>query len=69
MYYYNTMTLLVVQSANGDGSSVLFQGKFQYMSNCNCVILRINRARCTLNKEILDLLNEESVSGACSGKS
>ena len=26
-----------------------------------------NRARCTLNKENLDLFNEESVSGACSG--
>ena len=37
------------------------------MGSCNrsCVILR---ARCALNKEILDLLNEESVSGACSGR-
>ena len=33
----------------------------------NCVILRTNRARCTLSKEILNLFNEESVSGACSG--
>ena len=32
------------------------------------VILRTNRVRCALNKEILDLLNEESVSGACSGR-
>ena len=30
----------------------------------NCIILRTNKARCTLNKEIIDLLNEESVSGA-----
>ena len=34
----------------------------------NCVIHRINRARCALNMEILDLLNEESVSGAHSGR-
>ena len=27
----------------------------------------IKRARCALNKEILDLLNDESVSGARSG--
>ena len=30
------------------------------------VIIRTNRARCVLKMEILDLLNEESVSGACS---
>ena len=30
----------------------------------NCVFLRTNRARCALNMEILDLLNEESVSRA-----
>ena len=34
----------------------------------NCVILWIKRARCALNEEILDLLNEESVSGARSGR-
>ena len=32
------------------------------------VILRTNRVRCTLNMEILDLLNEESVSGARSSR-
>ena len=32
------------------------------------VILRTNRVRCALNKEILDLLNEESVSGARSSR-
>ena len=32
------------------------------------VILRTNRVRCALNMEILDLLNEESVSGAHSGR-
>ena len=31
------------------------------------VILRTNRVRCALNMEILDLLNEESFSGASSG--
>ena len=36
--------------------------------DCNCVILWTNRAKCSLNKEILDLLNKESVSGACSGR-
>ena len=37
-------------------------------SDCSAsyVILWTYRARCALNKEILDLLNEESVSGACS---
>ena len=33
----------------------------------NYVILQTNRAKCTLNKKILDLLNEERISGACSG--
>ena len=32
------------------------------------VILRTNRVRCALNMEILDLLNEESVSGAHSSR-
>ena len=30
--------------------------------------LRTNRVMCVLNTEILDLLNEESVSGAHSGR-
>ena len=34
----------------------------------NCVILWTNRARCALNREILNLLNEESVSGESSGR-
>ena len=34
----------------------------------NYVILWTNGARCTLNKEILDLLNEESISGTRSGR-
>ena len=32
------------------------------------VILRTNRVRCALNMEILDLLNEESFSGARSSR-
>ena len=32
------------------------------------IIRRTNRVRCALNMEILDLLNEESVTGACSGR-
>ena len=32
------------------------------------VILRTNRVRCALNMEIIDLLNEESVSGARSSR-
>ena len=32
------------------------------------VILRTNRVRCALNMEILDLLNEESFSGANSSR-
>ena len=32
------------------------------------VILRTNRVRCALNMEILDLLNEESISGVRSSR-
>ena len=32
------------------------------------IILRTNRVRCALNMEILDLFNEESFSGASSGR-
>ena len=38
------------------------------LCDCNYVILRTTRARCALNKEILDLLIEESVSGEHSGR-
>ena len=70
---------LVVSSANGDGSASTFhrqvprqftKQRYLPMGLCdhNYVILRTNRARSALNKEILDLLNEESVSGAHSGR-
>ena len=36
--------------------------------NRNCVILQTNGVRCILYKKILDLLYEETVSGACSGR-
>ena len=36
--------------------------------DCNCVILHTNRVRCVLNSKILDLLDEESISGARSGR-
>ena len=32
------------------------------------VTLQTNRARCALNKKILDLLDEESISGVRSGR-
>ena len=38
------------------------------LCNQNCVILRANRARCALYKKNLDLLYEESISGASSGR-
>ena len=56
---------------------MLFLGEFQgqyanipmsvYDRKC-VIILQAKRARCALNKEILDLLNEERVSGAHSGR-
>ena len=57
---------------------VLLQGEFRgqvtkwrylpiVVCNRNCVILQIKRARCSLNKEILDLLIE-SGSGVRSGR-
>ena len=72
------MILHVVWSANGDltskaSSKVNSLNDDTYQWDCATVIyyviLRTSRARCTLNKDILDLLNEESVSGACNGNS
>ena len=69
----SAMILLVVWSANGDGSALtsmasskvnlLNDDTYQWDCDRNCVILQTNRARCILNREIHDLLNEESVSG------
>ena len=63
----------LVWSANGDSP---LQDKFQvnlqndgtYRWNCATSSYGQNRVRCALNMEILDLLNEESVSGARSGR-
>ena len=43
------------------------KSRYLPMELCD-VILRTNRVRCALNMEILDLLNEESVSGARSSR-
>ena len=51
--------ILLVWSANGDAPLP--------MELCD-VFLPTNRIRCALNMEILDLLNEESVSGARSSR-
>ena len=60
--------ILLVWSANGNAP---FQGKFQVnllnddTYRWNCAISSYGqRVRCALNMEILDLLNEESISGA-----
>ena len=59
--------LLVVWFANDDCSAsskvdLLNDDLPMWFCDHNYVILRTNRARCALNKEILDLHNEESVS-------
>ena len=62
--------LLVVWSANGGGSALTTSKASSNLLNddtyrCVCVgnCVRTNRARCALYKKILDLLDEESVSG------
>ena len=71
-FHIHATILLVVWSANSDGSATskasLKVMMILSVCNRNCVILRTNRARCALNKEIFDLLNEESVSGESSGR-
>ena len=47
-----------------DVDSVNKGGREAVHAQTNYVILRTNSARCALNKEILDLLYEESASGA-----
>ena len=72
--------LLVVWSANGDGIVLLLprqvfkmittdgiEGRQRQTKLCHPSDL-LARARCTLNKKILNLLNEESVSGESSGR-
>ena len=63
-----TMIQLVVWSANGDGNAFPRRVPRSICDGYVRVILQKRRARCTLNKENFDLLNEESVSGVCSGR-
>ena len=69
--------LLVVWSANGYGSALTSKTSSNLLNDnthrcvCagNCVIsIQTYRARCALYKKILDLLDEESVSGESSGR-
>ena len=71
------MILLVFRSANSDGGSALTSKASSNLLNydtyqCVCAVIVssiwTNRARCILYKKILDLLDEESVSEACSGR-
>ena len=69
--------LLVVWSANDDGNALTSEASSKVNSlkdNTSdgilqpySVILQTNRERCTLKKEILNLLNKESVCGVHSG--
>ena len=56
--------LLVVWSANGDGSAQLLPR----WDSVTIVIFQTNRARYALNMEILNILNEESISKVRSGR-
>ena len=70
--------LLVVWSANGSGSALssYASSKVNLLNDIpigfcdhNCIIPWTNRVSCAINKEILDLLNEESISEVRSGRS
>ena len=64
----STMIVIVVWSANGDGSAltskasskVNFLNEDTGLCDRKYVIFRTNRARCPLKKEIFDLINEEA---------
>ena len=68
------MILLVVWSANGDGLALTYKASSNllnedtYRSVCVDNHPPINRTRCTIYNKILNLLNEESVSGESSGR-
>ena len=72
IHFFPVFCILLVWSANGDAPfqrqvpSQFTKGRYLPMELCD-LILRTNGLRCALNMEILDLLNEESVSGARSG--
>ena len=68
------MILLVVWSANGDGGALTSKASSKMTILTDAFVqvivssIRTNRARYTLYKKILDLLDEESVSGESSGR-
>ena len=71
------MILVVVWSANDDGIAPTSKASSNLPNHdtyrCLCAgntvsSIRTNRAKCALYKKILDLLNEESVSGESSGR-
>ena len=64
------MATVVLLLPKGKFEGQFTEGRYLLIELCdrNCVILWINRARCALNIEILDLFNKESITGACSGK-
>ena len=60
-------TSLQTATLRSKANSKFTKWRYLPMELCD-VILRTNRVRCALNMEILDLLNEESVSGARSSR-
>ena len=68
--------LLVVWSANGDGSALTSEASSNLLNDdtyrcvcaSNCAIIQTNRVRCALNRKISDLLDEESIFGESSGR-
>ena len=54
----------------GEFQSQFAKWRYLRLGVCNrkCVIFQTKRVRCALNKEVLDLLNEESISGVRSGR-
>ena len=59
------MIRLVVWSAIGDGSALTSTDAFVQVIVSS---IRTNRVRCALYKKILDLLDEETISGESSGR-
>ena len=70
--------LLVIWSANGNGSALTAKANSNLLNDDTYRMIltdafvrlpiRTNRARCVLFKKILDLLDEENISGESSGR-
>ena len=68
--------MIFVWSANGNGSALTSKASSNYYITIltdefvRVIVssIRTNRARCTLYQKILDLLDEESISGESSGR-